>query len=210
MSLNLRLHLMTASLAVCCQARLLAVDPAPANGAASVATVVESRPANYELSPGDSVAISVFREPDLSTQQRISRDGTINFPLLGIVRIGGKNTNDAATLIAGLLSKGYLIRPQVSVSVIEYDKIKFTILGQVNRPGAFDIPSDQSIDILSAIALAGGFTRIANESNVLVRRITNGQEETLKVDAKRLINDRKSKRFLVRANDTISVGESIF
>ncbi len=210
MSFKPRLPLLTASMVMCCQACLLAADPPPASGAAPVAPVVESRPANYELSPGDSIAISVFREPDLLTQQRISRDGTINFPLLGVVRIAGKNTNDAAALIANLLSKGYLVHPQVSVSVVAYDRIKFTILGQVSRPGAYEIPSDQSIDLISAIALAGGFTRIASESNVLVRRTTSGQEETLKVDAKRLINDRRSKRFLIRANDTISVGESLF
>ncbi len=178
--------------------------------AASAASVQPARPANYELSPGDSVSITVFREPDLATQQRLSRDGTINFPLLGVIRLSGKNTNEAAALIVNLLSKGYLIHPQVTVSVVDYAKIKFTILGQVSNPGAFDIPGDQSIDILAAIARAGGFTRLANSSNVIVRRTVNGQEETYKLDVKRLMNDKKSARFPIQPNDTISVGERIF
>ena len=191
----------------------LGADPMPATGTTtvpSVAVVQPARPANYELSPGDSVSIAVFREPDLATQQRLSRDGTINFPLLGVIRLSGKNTNEAAALIVNLLSKGYLVHPQVTVSVVDYAKIKFTILGQVSNPGAFDIPGDQSIDILSAIARAGGFTRLANSSNVIVRRTVNGQEETYKLDVKRLMNDKKSPRFPIQPNDTISVGERIF
>lgn len=190
------------------QARLAAQSNPPASAPVPAATSAgATRPANYELSPGDSVSVTVFREPDLTTQQRLSRDGTINFPLLGVVRLGGKTTNDAAALIAGLLAKGYLIHPQVSVSIVDLAKIKFTILGQVTSPGAYDIPADQSIDILAAIARAGGFTRLADQSKVVIRRITNGQEETFKIDVKRLMNDKKSQRFPIQANDTISVGE---
>ena len=186
----------------------LLADPMPA--APSPETPAVARPTNYELSPGDNVSITVFREPDLTTQQRLSRDGTINFPLLGVIQLAGKNTNDAAALIAGMLAKGYLVHPQVSVSVVDFAKIKFTILGQVSSPGAYEIPADQSIDILAAIAKAGGFTRLADQGHVLVRRTTNGQEETYKIDVKRLMNDKKSARFPIQANDNISIGERLF
>ena len=192
---------------------VLGADPTPTEGGSEVSSVVAPpsvRPANYALSPGDSIVITVFREPDLNTQQRLSRDGTINFPLLGVIRLSAKNTNEAAALIANLLSKGYLIHPQVTVSVVDYAKIKFTILGQVSNPGAFEISGDQNIDILAAIARAGGFTRLANPANVIVRRTVNGQEETYKLDVKRLMNDKKSQRFPIQPNDTISVGERIF
>ena len=185
-----------------CRVHLLGADPVP--------PAANPRPANYELAPGDAVAISVFREPDLTTQQRLSRDGSINFPLLGVVRIGGKTTNDAAALITSLLKQGYLIHPQVSVSILDYAKIKFTVLGQVAAPGAFEMSADQSVDLLTAIARAGGFTRIADPTSVVIRRVINGQEETLKVDAKKLVKGGKSERFLIFPNDMISVGESIF
>ena len=187
----------------------LLAEPPPA-AAPSPDTLAAVRPTNYELSPGDSVTITVFRESDLTTQQRLSRDGTINFPLLGIIRLAGKNTNDAAALIAGMLAKGYLVHPQVSVSVVDFAKIKFTVLGQVSSPGAYEISADQSIDILAAIAKAGGFTRLADQGHVLVRRTANGQEETYKIDVKRLMNDKKSARFPIQANDNISVGERLF
>jgi polysaccharide export outer membrane protein len=212
MRFNVRYKLLVASAAFLWPGHaLLCADPVPAASAAPVRPQApEINPANYELSPGDTVAITVFREPDLTTQQRLSRDGTVNLPLLGVVPLAGKNTTEGAALIASMLSKGYLIHPQVSMSVVDVARIKFTVLGQVSTPGAFDVPADQSIDILAAIARAGGFTRLANPSNVLVRRTTNGQEETFKLDVKRLMNDKKSPRFPIRSNDTISVGERLF
>ncbi len=203
MKFDARFRLLVACLLVFCQGSVRGADPTPAAD-------TESRPANYVLAPGDSVSITVFREPDLTTQGRLSRDGTINVPLIGVVRLAGKNTNEAAAQITTLLGKGYLIHPQVSVSILDYAKLKFTVLGQVASPGAFEVAADQSIDLLTAIARAGGFTRIADSSNVVVRRIVNGQEETFKVDAKRVVKGRKSDRFLICPNDMISVGESIF
>ena len=182
-------------------------------GAASVnptSAVPSAPPLNYQLCPGDTVAITVFREPDLASQQRLSKDGTVNLPLLKVVKLSGKTTNEAADYVASLLDKRFVLHPQVSVSIVDYSKVKFTILGQVASPGSFDIPAEQSIDILGAIARAGGFTRIANPSNVVVRRTTAGQQESYKVDVKRLMNDKNSSRFLIQANDTISVGERFF
>jgi protein involved in polysaccharide export with SLBB domain len=168
------------------------------------------RSANYQLSAGDAVAVKVFRESTLDTSQRISKDGTINFPLLGVIRIAGKTTNEAASMIAALLDKDYIVHPQVSVSIVAYIKQKYTVLGQVNNPGSYDIPEEQTVDILTAIARAGGFTRIAKPSDVTVRRLTEGREEIFKVDAKRLMNDKNSNRFFIQPNDTISVGERFF
>lgn len=184
--------------------------PTQANGfppARGGETIVPQHSDNYQLSPGDAVAVKVFRETNLDTSQRISKDGSINFPLLGFIKIAGKTTNEAATMIAALLDKDYIVHPQVSVSISTYVRQKFTVLGQVGSPGSYDIPEEQSIDLLSALAKAGGFTRLANPSKVIVRRVTEGHEEVFNVDAKRLMNDKNSKRFFIQPNDTISVGE---
>ena len=156
------------------------------------------------------MTVKVFREPSLDVIQRISKDGTINFPLLGVIRVAGKTTNEAATMIAGLLDKDYVLHPQVAVSISTYTKQKYTLLGQVGSPGSYEIPEEQTMDILAAIAKAGGFTRLANPAKVTVRRVTDGHEEIFNVDAKRLMNDKNSSRFLVQPNDTISVAERFF
>ena len=168
-------------------------------------------PANYQLTPGDTVNIRVFREPELESQQRLSRDGTINFPLLGVIKLAGKTTNEASAMIVGLLAPDYILHPQVSVSISTYNKQHFTILGQVSTPGTYDIPEEQTIDILGAVARAGGFTRLAKLSDVVVRRAAGNHEETFKVDVNRMMKkDRRYPRFIIQANDTISIPERFF
>ncbi len=185
---------------------------ATGNAGPSVAseTATSMPPANYQLTPGDTVTIRVFREPELDSQQRLSRDGTINFPLLGVIRMAGKTTNDAAAMIVGLLAPDYILHPQVSVSITTYNKQHFTVLGQVSSPGTYDIPEEQTMDILGAVARAGGFTRLAKLSEVIVRRAAGSHEETFRVDVNRMMKDRNRPRFVIQANDTISIPERFF
>ena len=185
------------------------------NGTAAANTISSGTmaglpPANYQLTPGDTVTIRVFREPELDSQQRLSRDGTINFPLPGVIRLAGKTTNEASAMIVALLAPDYILHPQVSVSITTYNKQHFTVLGQVSTPGTYDIPEEQTIDILGAVARAGGFTRLAKLSEVIVRRASGGHEETFTVDVNRMMKDRSRPRFVIQANDTISIPERFF
>lgn len=164
---------------------------------------------NYLLNQSDVIAVRVFREPDLDSQCRISKDGTINFPLLGVVNVAGKTANEAATYLARLLDKDYIINPQVSVSVVAYVKLKFNVLGQVGSPAAYALPEEQSLDLLSAIAAAGGFTRLADKSKVIVKRQENGRPQTYTLDARTYGKD-GTKPFMILPNDTIIVEERFF
>ena len=202
-------------LILCCF--LVLAGNAPGQTAPRAAAVGPERPeavesvpphlANYQLSPGDVVTIKVFREPDLDSQLRLSKDGTVNFPLLGIIRLAGKTTNEAAIHVAGLLDKDYVHHPQVSVTITAYAKVPFSVLGQVTTPGTYAFPEEQSMDILGAIARAGGFTRLAEPKKVFVRRVVNNHEETFTVDVGRMMKDKTVSRFMVQPNDTISVPE---
>ena len=176
---------------------------AGANQAAPAETASVS--GNYVLSPNDVVLVKVFQEPDLDSQHRISQDGTVTFPLIGLVRIGGKTVDAAAETIRGMLAKGYLKHPQVRVNVLEYAKRRFTVLGQVQKPGSYVLPEEQSAVLSQAIAIAGGFTRLANTGKVTVRRTVDGEEKTFKVS----VNSEGS-QFQVLPNDTITVGERFF
>jgi len=166
--------------------------------------------ANYILKENDVVVIRVFREPTLDSQCRLSKDGTINFPLLGLIKIAGKTTNDAAAHVAALLDKDYIVRPQVSVSVVAYSRQPFNILGQVGKPGGYSMPEEDTLDLLSAIAMAGGFTRLADQGHIAVHRQVDGQERTITVDAKKLAKGSKAERFMILPNDTITVPERFF
>ena len=165
---------------------------------------------NYILSPNDLLDIRVFQEDDLHTIVRIPQDGVINFPLIGSVKIGGRSVAQATELIRSLLQKDYLVNPQVNLTITEYAKRHFTIIGQVQRPGTYNIPDEQQIDLLDAIAMAGGFTRIANQHNVTLKRLVDGKEKIFKLNPARMAKENNTAIFKIQEDDTIVVYESIF
>jgi protein involved in polysaccharide export with SLBB domain len=166
--------------------------------------------ANYVLAANDLIGIRVFQEDDLETRVRISKDGTITFPLIGAIRVGGKTPQEAARTIRDLLAKGYLINPQVTVSVLEYTKYRLTVLGQVQKPGSYDFPDRERLSLLEAIGMAGGYTRIADPGKIVVKRISNGKESVYRVNAKKMASRVDASAFEVLPGDVITVGESIF
>jgi protein involved in polysaccharide export with SLBB domain len=180
--------------------------PAPA---ASVSTV--AAPAGYVLSTDDQVAVEVFGEDDLHTVGRLNAEGNLSLPLLGSVKLAGLTLTQAAAHLTELYGRDYLVNPKVNVSLVSYAKRRFTVLGQVNRPGSFEMPEDSpgGIDILEAIAMAGGYTRIAAPERISVRRHARDGDRLIKVDAKRMARG-DGRSFRVEPGDTITVGESIF
>lgn len=164
---------------------------------------------NYILAPNDMIQVKVFQEDDLLSMLRISKDNTVTFPLIGVVRIGGHSQQDAARIIQDALAKDYLVNPQVNVTVIQYSKRHFTVLGQVQKPGSYDIPDREQITLLQAIGTAGGYTRIADPARITLKRSVGGKESVIKLDAKRMANENGS-AFEILPGDVITVGESIF
>ena len=165
---------------------------------------------NYLLAPNDVVTVTVFQEDDLTTRARVANDGTITVPLIGSVRIGGKSVDDAGQVIRARLAKGYLVNPQVSVAVTEYAKRLFTVLGQVQKGGTFEFPDQGPLDLLQAIGLAGGYTRIANPGKVIVKRRINGKDTVFLLNAKAMAGNTAGKPFEILPGDTITISESIF
>jgi len=177
-------------------------------------TTNETKPkvdlAVYKLSPTDVIEITVYRQEDLTTKRRIAKDGTIAFPLLGVINIGGKTVEQAGNQIKELLAKDYLVNPQVSVTVIEYAKKWFHVVGQVYKQGSYPIPDEETMDLMRALAMAGGFTQIAAKSKVTVTRMNGDKKEIIPVDVKAREKDKNAKPFPILPDDTITVPESIF
>ena len=177
----------------------------------SVASLPSVQPNNVHLLvPDDLIEIKVYQQPDLETRARVALDGTVTMPLLGAIKISGMSVEEARTKIHDLLAKDYLVKPQVNVTVVEYAKRSFTILGEVQRPGTYDIPTGEPFGLLQAIALAGGYTRIGSPGKVVVQRIENGQKKIYNLDAGSMAKDEKAKSFEILPNDAITVGERFF
>ena len=170
-----------------------------------------SAPAGYILSSNDQVSVEIFGEEDLRANGRLNPEGNLSVPLLGSVHLAGLTLTQAASKLTELYGRDYLVHPRVNVSLLSYAKRRFSILGQVGHPGSIEMPegSAEGIDLLEAIALAGGYTRIAAPERITVRRHNANGDQIFKVNAKRF-NKANGGSFLVEPGDTITVGESIF
>ncbi|HTD68138.1 MAG TPA: polysaccharide biosynthesis/export family protein [Candidatus Limnocylindria bacterium] len=177
--------------------------------AASSTGATNSRP-DYILVANDIVVVKVYQEDDLDARVRISKDGSIVLPLLGSVTVGGKTREQAARMIRDLLGEKYLVNPQISLDIAEYSKRRFTVLGQVQRPGSFEMPGDESVNLLQAISMAGGYTRLGAGNRVTLQRGQGPDKQSFKLDADSMAKDKDVKIFEVLADDTITVGEKIF
>src|SRR6266853_1341835 len=170
-----------------------------------------SAPAGYVLGPNDYVGVEVFGEDDLRTSGRLNPEGNLSVPLLGSVHLAGLTLTQAASKLTELYGRDYLVNPKVNVTLLSYIRQRFSILGQVNRPSNYEMPegSPDGIDLLEAIAMAGGYTRIAAPERITVRRHNPNGDQIFKVNAKRFTKGTGG-GFLVLPGDTITVGESIF
>ncbi len=161
----------------------------------------------YVLRPGDIVQVKVYQEEDLTSLSRITKDGTIVMPLLGSVKVVSNTVAQATTKIHDLLAKDYIVNPQVTLNVTEFAKRRFTVLGQVQRPGTYDMPSEDTVTLLQAIATAGGYTRIGNPKNIAVQRTVGSENKMIRLNAEAMAKDKKEKPFVILPDDVIVVGE---
>jgi polysaccharide export outer membrane protein len=166
--------------------------------------------ANYRLSPNDLIYVKVFQEDDLNSTLRISEDGTIIFPLIGSVKVGGQTVEGATGTIRDLLNARFLVNPQVTLTVLGYANRHITVLGQVQKPGDYNLRDQGSISLLQAVGMAGGFTRLANSANIIVKRSVDGQERILHLNGKTMASDANNDPFVVVPGDTITVTERFF
>ncbi len=130
-----------------------------------------SNASEYLLGSGDRISITVYNEPDLTTNVKINKSGFISFPFLEDIKVIGLSPKKLEHVIRKGLLGDYLIDPQVTVSIAQYRP--FFIHGQVKRPGGYPYQDDLTLD--KAIALAGGLDSRASKTDWKITRIVNGK-----------------------------------
>jgi polysaccharide export outer membrane protein len=118
----------------------------------------QDRPAQpeYQIGAGDAIRITVFQNPDLTVETRVTENGTISYPLLGSVRVGGLTIPAAEAAIArGLKAGSFIKEPQVNISLLANRGNQVSVLGVVGRPGRFPLETFNT-RVSEMIAIAGG------------------------------------------------------
>jgi len=149
-----------------------------------------------KLGAGDAVRVTVFGQPDLTTEARVSDRGTIDVPLIGTVKLAGLSTADASKAISEALVKGeFLKHPQVSVALTTVRSRQVSVLGLIVRPGRYPL-EEASVKLPDIIAAAGGIAAGGSESVTVIRE---GKAE--KVSA-------LTKDFELKGGDTVYIERS--
>jgi protein involved in polysaccharide export with SLBB domain len=131
----------------------------------------------YRIGANDVIRIQVFGEDDLTVESKVSGEGKLNYPLLGMLQVEGRTTEELQQELTVRLAAGYVRLPKVSVSIVRHRN--FYVSGEVKTPGGF--PYEEGLTVQKALSIAGGFTEKAEKQGLKVTRLTEGRVETLTI-----------------------------
>ncbi len=164
----------------------------------------------YVLQPQDLIKVQIFQEPDLDRELRISQEATVSLPLIGNVELGRTTIRQAEERIRQLYDAGYLVKPQVNITVLEYSPRSVDVVGAVMTPGVILFPKEEGMTLLGAISRAGSFSRLANRKQVTLKRtLPNGEVLTERINVDDLMKGDTSKTWPLQPGDVITVPEKI-
>ena len=172
---------------------------------AAVAVAQENANVDYTLGPGDTIRIVVFQNPDLTLDTRVTESGSITYPLIGNVEVGGLTINAAEKRIAkGLKDGGFVQKPQVNIILNQVRGSQVSVLGQVNRPGRFPLETFNT-RVSDMLALAGGIAPTGSD-NVILSGVRDGKPFRKEIDFPAIyIDGKQSEDLVVSGGDVIYV-----
>ena len=160
-------------------------------------------PTGYMIQPGDLLEVSVWKEDYLERDILVRPDGGVTFPLAGDVMAAGRTVADVQMQITTQLSR-FIPDPVVTVSLKEIRGNKVYVLGQVQRPGTFVM--NPRVDVMQALALAGGTTAYANTNDIKILRRTGDRQEVIDFRYSDVEKGRKlSQNIILKSGDVIVV-----
>jgi polysaccharide export outer membrane protein len=136
----------------------------------------------YKVQPTDVLSVTVRQQPDLTTKTRISDDGYLSFPLLGRVYVKDLTVQEIEDKLKKMLEGDYLVSAQVLVFIEQYHPKQVSVMGEVVKPGKFDMPDEKQLTATGAIVMGGGFTADADIVNIKILRLKDGRDESINVN----------------------------
>ncbi|MDD5304534.1 MAG: polysaccharide export protein [Elusimicrobia bacterium] len=187
-------------------------DPKAQEAAAMAAAMRQAARSklDYKISAADLVSVSVFEVPEMNRRVRVSAGGEVFLPLVGAVEVGGKTLGAAQSLIEKRLA-AFVVKPQVTLFIEEYGNRRFSVMGEVQRPGTYPIPTESRMTVLEAISTAGGFTPVAAQDQARLLRFVNGESMNYTIDVRTITREgQKEKDMILEPNDVVFVPQSLF
>lgn len=163
---------------------------------------------DYKLGPGDAIRVQVYQNPDLMVEARVSESGSINYPLIGNVSLGGLSIGQAEGRIAqALRSSNILKAPQVNIVLLQVRGNQVSVLGQVAKPGRFPLETF-NVRVSDMLAAAGGVTPLGDDT-LVVTGTREGKPFRKVIDVPALFAGTRTEDDIVLASgDTIYVSKA--
>lgn len=139
--------------------------------ALSAADLATPNASKYVIEIGDLLNVRVYNQDAMSTRARVRPDGKISVPLLGDVDVKGRRPDETAKDLETRM-KTLIVAPSIIVTVEEVQPLRVSVMGEVNRPGAYVV--DAGSGVLHALALGGGLTEFAHNDRIFVLRAAPG------------------------------------
>jgi polysaccharide export outer membrane protein len=158
----------------------------------------------YTVKPGDTLLVSVWKEPDLQGPVLIRPDGGFSFPLAGQMDARNKTVQELQQELTAKLKK-YISDPVVTVSIQDIKGNKVYVIGQVQKPGEFVV--NPRVDVMQALSMAGGTTPFASLGDItILRRTDNGQQQALPFKYTDVIRGKNlAQNIMLQAGDVVVV-----
>ena len=171
--------------------------------ALALASVASYAQETYRLNPGDILQISVWNEEALQQEVMVLPDGTISFPLVGILKVAGRTPEQVQKELKEKLSR-LIPDPEINLAVRAVEGNNVFIIGKVISPGRY--PMTSQTDVVQALSLAGGFTPYAETESIQILRRTGKKQNVINFDYTKIADGKALEtNILLQSGDTIVV-----
>ncbi|OAI11992.1 sugar transporter [Methylomonas lenta] len=169
-----------------------------------IAPSLATADAGYRINKGDKLKVDVWQEENLHAEVMVLPDGTISFPLVGVIQAAGKTTDELQIFLQQRLEE-YIPGPEVNISLITVEGNQIFIIGEVARPGPYIM--SKNLDVMQALSLAGGLTPFAAKNDIrILRRDNDGVSETLLFSYSDVADgDNLGTNILLQSGDTVII-----
>lgn len=180
----------------------------------SVALGAQAPPAGPKIAPHDALKITVWNEPSLQGNFLVGADGTVQFPMIGLVKVGGLTAREAETALTKRLAAGYLKNPQVTIEIQQQENKTVVVTGEVRAPGVYHYAGQ--INLLTALTQAGSTADAAGDEVLIIHPGGHGvsttagvPDDAVHVNLDALLNGSLKDNVTLQDGDTVLVPKAV-